>query len=1594
MAEVTIYPYGKPVKVKWFNPDVPPTDADIDSMVETYKRTYPQGATQTSPRNTGRMPSRLEGSIQMEIAPVDPFQADPSLKSVVQPTAKPAAKTPNTAAVAAAAMGNPAAAFSLLGGKAGKVPPQSPPPKLPKKNPNLIPKGLIPKTAQDVFDQNNTPEARAKAIQQAQEEAKRKPMASGAFDMPGVGTITWVQRGPGFEAHIPGLGLVKGGTRKQLTDNVNRAVRNKIEQDRTRAQSPNRAAYIASDDKAIPGNVQDPRTSAEQLLRTYGKLNPNDRDKRDAFNRQVEQVGSVIAQAARIGSAKNPIADTAREFAGAALADTLSSPAQIAYEANTFFNPEFTFAEQAGAFTNLAVRALTASLTPTGASLVDDLVQLFKSPAKLATALDNLHLEPNQKAAAIEFAEKHGARFKGFQNGKPVFGVKAATKEVDIDSEITRLREEAAAKRKAKQPAESPKVKASEPPRMFKNVDELTPEQIEIINSRIENPNAVHVGDKFHAIDFGHGGREAGKEFTVTGFGKVGNKKNPIEMVLLKAEDGMTTSATRESLTGRGGFWAQKVDDWQITDEYKAWEAGQPPAQAATSADAPVLPKAEQKAVQSVPTKRTPPRTPDAPKQASTVTTEAGKGKSTGLANQVTERERASGDIKGEEKNLKGQSKEELHKKGQELYRSGELDIQSTMRRLASEGRTATGVEYGAALEHKRQLLKKVNAAREAIDQAIAAKKETGRLVFDLEKLEAEVNHWQNLVDETKTAWSDAGKGLQIGTTINEGDIAEVLLERRRKLGRELTRREKATFEKQVSQLKKILQDANVQWNGNIEDIDSAVAKAGGSMIDRAKAEAVIRTSAKVPKSFKTVEAARQARKEAATRIAERIAKSTASVGAGPGQAFSQIVEALPEIVDDIKIIARSIAEEFQIRVLDKQLFDKVRENIPGVSLSDDDIVRVLAGEWDEKVKREESLFAELTRQARKENAKPLREAKAKLNADLKAAKERIRQAEKQAAERARIEAERVKDTEKQARQIEDEAMRSLREESQKKADAELKASRAQLADASRELRKLEDRLATLEDIEEQITSGGFWESVKKVDAATKVQQKLDLKIKGKRRQIRSLIRQRDETVFERQAMGYFGLARSLRLGSDAGMLLRQGLFTLGRGKANLKGLTNFFKALGDDTAWDVINESYFYKEAADGRLLEPIRSKAGLATSDVYLDPEEIRVIQLLKKVPVLSKFVGSLERGQAAFINTVRREVFDQFVEKFPDATEMELKARARFINAATGRSNWKDVPVAFQAVMTSPRYTASRYEILGEVLRNPANINNKGARENLKDLGFVAGSVAGTLKLMEVLGFEVSWDPFSSDFLKVRRGGTVYDPTAGVGKALRTALRVIAYGAGLKEMKYGESIKEEFGKILSDTLSPGLSTPATMITGENLMGMEAKTTERGIFLALPLLVGSFVEGLEEGGMGEAMSSAIPEFFGIGVNRYQSKAVNALGQPATTKATPAQDFVLRELNRLKIEISPLERKDAKTDGTWRGMATAQGAEVAKALFAMMQSQGYKNAVLTEKKEMILQEVKLAKKEFNAEYNEAEREHKDLERSLKIRYEKEKGLR
>jgi hypothetical protein len=418
-----------------------------------------------------------------------------------------------------------------------------------------------------------------------------------------------------------------------------------------------------------------------------------------------------------------------------------------------------------------------------------------------------------------------------------------------------------------------------------------------------------------------------------------------------------------------------------------------------------------------------------------------------------------------------------------------------------------------------------------------------------------------------------------------------------------------------------------------------------------------------------------------------------------------------------------------------------------------------------------------------------------------------------------------------------------------------------------------------LTEQEGQIRTGITVAPSKKVNKLSREAELLDLQIQLNQKRINALARSKVESAGTKLVREGTGTIRMLRLGMDFGALLRQGLFGISNPKGYAASVKRAAQAIRSDAHLLEVENALRTREI-NGKLAEPLRRRAGLSRSDAISDPEEAFLARWVKKIPGFGKLSGTLERGQTAFLNSIRTEMFDAFAKRHADATDKELSDWANYINSATGRSATfgakRSVPDWLSVVMTSPRYETSRWEMVGNIVKaatGPTAIKairgDKAARATLTNLGATVGTIYGALKMAEAAGYEVDFDPRSSDFFKIRSGDTVIDPTAGISPRIRTAARLVMM-AVTGESSFNSNPQKELGKAADRSLSPAIKTPYEVRTGKTFSGFDKEEDEMGWNAVLPLIIAGFRQNYEEDGPASAVGKAGMEFVGIGVNSY----------------------------------------------------------------------------------------------------------------------------
>lgn len=243
--------------------------------------------------------------------------------------------------------------------------------------------------------------------------------------------------------------------------------------------------------------------------------------------------------------------------------------------------------------------------------------------------------------------------------------------------------------------------------------------------------------------------------------------------------------------------------------------------------------------------------------------------------------------------------------------------------------------------------------------------------------------------------------------------------------------------------------------------------------------------------------------------------------------------------------------------------------------------------------------------------------------------------------------------------------------------------------------------------------------------------------------------------------------------------------------------------------------------------------SKMGLELTDVGETPskrEEIIKSVLIEKVPGYgTHHVAGSNRAYTAFLNHIRANAFRDLViqtgawdgRQFTD--EVMARAIAEFVNTTTGRGALKlklgnkelsaeKYSQGLTDLFFSPRLQASRIQMLNPFtyMMAPKPLRKEYTKRMLSAIG----AWWTMASLLELAGGEVSKDPNSSDFGKIRFGDTRIDPGGGFQQYLVAMSRARAQSMSFPGIEPTES---GFGPLdlatgLLGTGGGGITSPTT--------------------------------------------------------------------------------------------------------------------------------------------------------------------------------------
>lgn len=376
-------------------------------------------------------------------------------------------------------------------------------------------------------------------------------------------------------------------------------------------------------------------------------------------------------------------------------------------------------------------------------------------------------------------------------------------------------------------------------------------------------------------------------------------------------------------------------------------------------------------------------------------------------------------------------------------------------------------------------------------------------------------------------------------------------------------------------------------------------------------------------------------------------------------------------------------------------------------------------------------------------------------------------------------------------------------------------------------------------------------------------------------------------------------LPRALRSSFDLSAPLRQGIFFVGKKR--------FYQSFGQMFK-QAFNEKEFLKMQDEiyQRPSYPEMKRANLAITELdnaVSSREEAFASNWAEKIPGFGNVVRASSRAYTGFLNKLRADVFDDILKKASNTgrdieDEKFLKGIASYINAATGRGNLGKLERAsglLNGLLFSPRLMASRVKLLNPAFYIKADpLVRKDALKSLLSFGALGMTVLGIAKLG---GAEVSDDPTSSDFGKIKIEDTRYDIFGGFQQYITAASRLLSgkmtssTSGNVTELGEGYNSATRLDiatRFFRGKFNPIASFVADMLAGKDIVGKEFEPTDETIMLFTPLIIENLIEIAKEDP--ELLPSSIFSIFGVGMQTYTNQEGKGyLDRSSKTKSTPS---------------------------------------------------------------------------------------------------------
>lgn len=679
-----------------------------------------------------------------------------------------------------------------------------------------------------------------------------------------------------------------------------------------------------------------------------------------------------------------------------------------------------------------------------------------------------------------------------------------------------------------------------------------------------------------------------------------------------------------------------------------------------------------------------------------------------------------------------------------------------------------------------------------------------------------------------------------------EDTLAQYFMDEKADAGvEELTEQQEATITREYEEIKA----AKEALQKKVEELQEQNAKllAEGNIAEEKK---------KVKKTRKTDSDFKQERKNIVTNIKDKLKKARTQSNVTVVPYANELFTISPEIAKLVK----SYVEQGIVKLEDivNNIHELLKDDIKDITKKD--VQDLIAGEYQKKKPTKNELAAKV-RDLKTE---------AKLLAEYEKLEAGIPKTEKQKIEKNR----------------------NLTELRKKIKENDL----TKLSEAKSRMK------AQIEKVEQQIAKGDFEKApekkvIKLDEEGRKLQAKLT-KLKKERDVRRLTLQYQKQNKVQRtfnKVLEVFNIPRSLMASTDFSAPLNQAVIaTINYPKEAKDAAVQMVKAAASQEAFD--NWFYDLKETPRYELMNKLKLGIADPFNPELQAREEAFMSGYAEQIPGLGKLVKGSERAYVQYLNKLRVDLFNKFVDKFEndgktyENSKKLYESAAKYVNNITGRGELgklKKFAPLFSALFFSPRLMAARINMLNPIYF--VTLPTELKKQYGKDMGTALGLLSTMLTLFALYGktqddddedkITVETDPRSSDFARVKQGDSRWDFSGGFQPYLRATSQ---YFSGQRKKTSTGEIMELEGKIpgtgkedilisfFRNKLAPVPAMIWNFSTGKNAVGEKVELKDELLKNVIPLSFQSIYEGYEKKGPQAIATVGLPAIFGVGVSTY----------------------------------------------------------------------------------------------------------------------------